>query len=56
MNTNLGGDNVDRDMVRGALLCLASGQVATNWFDQLVDQEARKEGVTALLSVATPPR
>ena len=56
MNTNLGGDNVDRDMVRGALLCLASGQAATNWFDQLVDHEAIKEGVTALISVAIAPR
>lgn len=56
MNTNLGGDNVDRDFVLGTLLCLASGQVATNWFDQLVDHEAIREGVTALISVATAPR
>ena len=56
MNTNLDGDNVDRDMVLGALLCLASGQVATNWFDQLVDHKAISEGITALISAATAPK
>ncbi|GBO83469.1 MULTISPECIES: hypothetical protein [Marinobacter] len=56
MNTNLDGDNVYRDIVLGRLLCLASGQVATNWFDQLVDHKAISEGITALISAATAPK
>lgn len=56
MNTNLDCDNVYRDIVLGRLLCLASGQVATNWFDQLVDHKAISEGITALISAATAPK
>ena len=56
MNTNLDGDNVYRDIVLGRLLCLASGQVATNWFDQLVDHKAISEGITALIRAATAPK
>ncbi|GBO88298.1 hypothetical protein MSSD14B_19660 [Marinobacter salsuginis] len=56
MSTNPGGDNVDRDIVLGTLFCLASGQVATNWFDQLVGHEAISEGITALISAANAPR
>ena len=56
MSTNPGGDNVDRDIVLGTLFCLASGQVATNWFDQLVGHEAISEGITALISAANASR
>ena len=56
MNTNLGGDNVHRGIVLGTLLGLTTGQVATNWFDQLVDHEAISEEITALISAASAPR
>ncbi|MGK0524142.1 MAG: hypothetical protein ACI92N_001781 [Pseudomonadales bacterium] len=36
----LGGDNVHRGMVLGALLELISDNVATRWFDELVNSEA----------------
>lgn len=56
MNTNLGGDNVHRGIVLGTLLGLTTGQVATNWFDQLVAHEAISEEITALISAASAPR
>ncbi len=56
VNTNLGGDNVHRGAVLGAILGLLSEEVATGWFDQLVAHEAIDEEITALVSAATAPR
>jgi hypothetical protein len=56
MNTNLGGDNVHRGIVLGTLLGLTSEEVATNWFDQLVDHEAISGEISGLISAATAPR
>lgn len=56
VNTNLGGDNVHRGIVLGTLLGLTSKEVATNWFDQLVDHKAISQEVAALISAATAPR
>lgn len=56
VNTNLGGDNVHRGIVLGTLFGLTNDEVATNWFDQLVDHEAISGEITALISAATAPR
>ena len=55
-NTNLGGDNVHRGAVLGAILGLLDKRVAANWFDQLADHEMLDQEITALLSAATAPR
>ncbi|BEH15608.1 ADP-ribosylglycohydrolase family protein [Marinobacter shengliensis] len=52
VNTNLGGDNVHRGMVLGALLGLTSDGVANQWFDQLVNQEDIDREITALIDSA----
>ncbi len=53
VNTNLGGDNVHRGMVLGALLGLISDDVSARWFDQLVNSEAIGRETAALISAAT---
>ncbi|MDO6822924.1 ADP-ribosylglycohydrolase family protein [Marinobacter sp. 1_MG-2023] len=52
VNTNLGGDNVHRGMVLGAILGLISDDVAARWFDQLKDHEAIGREIAALISAA----
>ncbi|WP_263656785.1 ADP-ribosylglycohydrolase family protein [Marinobacter halotolerans] len=56
VNTNLGGDNVHRGAVLGALMGLLSDRVATRWFDQLVAHREIDQELTALVSAATAPR
>ncbi|PXX89627.1 ADP-ribosylglycohydrolase family protein [Marinobacter vulgaris] len=56
VNTNLGGDNVHRGMVLGALMGLLHAEVATSWFDQLVAHQAIGREIDALISAAVAPR
>ncbi|MCL7943750.1 ADP-ribosylglycohydrolase family protein [Marinobacter sp. ATCH36] len=56
VNTNLGGDNVHRGMVLGALMGLLTDEIATSWFEQLVASKAIDQEVDALISAATAPR
>jgi ADP-ribosylglycohydrolase len=56
VNTNLGGDNVHRGMVLGALLGLLSDDVAANWFNQLAAHEAIDQEIDALINPAAAPR
>ena len=52
VNTNLGGDNVHRGMIIGALLGLTSDNVANQWFDQLVKHEDIDQEIAALIDSA----
>lgn len=56
VNTNLGGDNVHRGMVLGAILGLLNNEVATRWFDQLVAHKEMEQEIAALISATTAPR
>jgi ADP-ribosylglycohydrolase len=56
VNTNLGGDNVHRGMVLGALLGLLHEDVATNWFHELVAHRAIGQEIDALINSAAAPR
>ncbi|MGC8120225.1 ADP-ribosylglycohydrolase family protein [Marinobacter sp. VGCF2001] len=56
VNTNLGGDNVHRGMVLGAILGLTNDDVANEWFDQLVEHRAIGREIAALISSATQKR
>jgi len=49
VNTNLGGDNVHRGAVLGAILGLQTESVATNWFQQLADYEVISQEIDALV-------
>lgn len=49
VNTNLGGDNVHRGMVLGALLGLLIDNVATSWFVQLADHNNINQEIKALI-------
>jgi ADP-ribosylglycohydrolase len=53
VNTNLGGDNVHRGMVLGAILGLQSDVIAKQWFIQLSDHASIAQEVDALTSAAT---
>ncbi|MCH8498866.1 MAG: ADP-ribosylglycohydrolase family protein [Marinobacter sp.] len=55
VNTNLGGDNVHRGMVLGAVLGLRSGAAAARGFSRLAATEALREEIDALLSAASAP-
>ena len=50
VNTNLGGDNVHRGMVLGALLGLQSDTVADKWFHRLVSHSEIGHEIDALIS------
>jgi len=52
VNANLGGDNVHRGAVLGALLGLLGDSVATSWFDQLVAHEAIGQEIDTLVNPA----
>lgn len=56
VNTNLGGDNVHRGMVLGAILGLLHHDVATSRFDQLVAQQTINQEIAELIRAATAPR
>ncbi|TGN39510.1 ADP-ribosylglycohydrolase family protein [Marinobacter confluentis] len=56
VNTALGGDNVHRGAVLGAILGLLDGGVATRWFNQLVAHRELDREMTALVSAAAAPR
>jgi ADP-ribosylglycohydrolase len=56
VNTNLGGDNVHRGMVLGALLGLQTDAVATNWFDKLLNHSDIGHEIDALISAANAPK
>jgi ADP-ribosylglycohydrolase len=56
VNTSLGGDNVHRGAVLGAILGLLEGSVASRWFNQLVAHRELDREITALVSAATAPR
>lgn len=49
-NTNLGGDNVHRGMVLGALLGLINSAAVSDWFDQLAQRTEIDQEVNALLA------
>jgi ADP-ribosylglycohydrolase len=49
-NTNLGGDNVHRGIVLGALLGLMTGEALSAWFDQLTQHLEIKREIDALLA------
>jgi ADP-ribosylglycohydrolase len=51
VNTNLGGDNVHRGMVLGALLGLINAATVNEWFEQLVDHEPLLAEIDALLTL-----
>jgi ADP-ribosylglycohydrolase len=51
-NTNLGGDNVHRGMILGALLGLAKAATVNDWFDQLLDRIELSEEIDALLTIS----
>ena len=53
VNTNLGGDNVHRGAVMGALLGLATGQTVVELFDQLADRQKIDAEIDSLLSAVT---
>lgn len=48
-NTNVGGDNVHRGSVLGAILGLVSNNNAHDWFHQLTDAEALNTEIAALV-------
>lgn len=50
VNTNLGGDNVHRGMVLGALLGLQTDTVASSWFSQLADHNSISQEINALIA------
>ena len=52
-NTNLGGDNVHRGIVLGALLGVMAGEALSGWFDQLRQQHEISREINALLATAT---
>jgi ADP-ribosylglycohydrolase len=52
-NTNLGGDNVHRGVVLGALLGLMTGVPLSGWFDQLTQHLEINREINALLATAT---
>lgn len=49
-NTNLGGDNVHRGAVLGAIVSLACGRTVDEWFDQLYESQAIASEIAALLA------
>lgn len=49
VNTNVGGDNVHRGMVLGAVLGLTNDSVAGNWFKQLHDHTQIAQEISAML-------
>lgn len=49
VNTNLGGDNVHRGIVLGALLGLMEGKFLSDWFDQLTQQHEIENEINTLL-------
>lgn len=53
-NTNLGGDNVHRGNVLGAILGLQSGTVADQWFEKLLDHKVIEQEIDALIHNANP--
>ena len=52
-NTNLGGDNVHRGIVLGALLGLMAGEAVSGWFDQLTQHLEINREINALLATST---
>lgn len=48
-NTNVGGDNVHRGAVLGAIVGLATGRTASDWFTKLSDADVIDEEITALV-------
>lgn len=55
VNTNLGGDNVHRGMVLGAILGLRSGAAAARGFNRLAAADVLGEEIDALISAASAP-
>ncbi|WP_371194435.1 ADP-ribosylglycohydrolase family protein [Glaciecola sp. SC05] len=55
-NTNLGGDNVHRGMVLGAIFGLLTNDIASQWFEKLVEHEAIGNEIDALISAAISPK
>ena len=55
-NTNLGGDNVHRGIVLGALLGLMAGEAESSWFDQLTQRDEISQEINALLSLCPDGR
>lgn len=53
-NTNLGGDNVHRGAVLGALLGLINGQTIEAWYTQLHDHAAIESEIQNLLTEQSP--
>lgn len=51
-NTNLGGDNVHRGIVLGALLGLVEGESMSGWFDQLTQQPEITQEINAFLATS----
>lgn len=52
VNTNIGGDNVHRGMVLGALLGLTNHSVASSYFQQLQDHTQIAQEISAMLEQA----
>lgn len=49
-NTNVGGDNVHRGAVLGAIVGMANGRTANDWFEKLSDADAIADEIAALLA------
>ena len=50
VNTNVGGDNVHRGAVLGAILGLQNDTLANMWFTKLIHHQAIDEEITALIN------